>query len=405
MLVKEEAPTLSDAFFLRLGWAALALLAGCSGPGGPDVVIQHDHQVLRGALQRCTAEACTLNGKTIARSSIDWIGLRRQPPPPGAQSAVADEVHLTDGSVHSGTLVTVDAATVVMDSGAYPRDRVEWIHLGKSETGEVPTATEGNPGDASAKFCPVDRPLGGRVMIDYVERFGPSFYVGPAESQNRIWLWFPLVPAYQPYVVQGKEMQSSPTAPYELAAPTLNYEVSTTGYTSSTSGSDCKVPAQSRNGSIRFGDYDAAHVHPGLKFIRFRALYPDLTVQEPDEVDSPWPDQGVCRDRAHPDQTALATAPSIMSEVEIGPDSCGKMPNNFCANPGYCSLGHTIADPSARQECLARPEKHAVIPFSGTGTHSGEFDEFPSVHVKWEVCCGCGTRPDTGAAPDDGKNR
>lgn len=392
---------MSDPFFLRLGWAALAVLAGCGGPSGPDVVLQHDHQVLRGALQSCTAEVCTLNSKTIARSSIDWIGLRRQPPPPGAQSAVADEVHLTDGSVHSGKLVTVDAATVVMDSEAYPRDRVEWIHFGNSGSAQEPPKTA----EHAAQFCPVDRPLGGRVMIDYVERFGPSFYVGPAESQNRIWLWFPLVPAYKPYVVQGKEMQSSPTSPYELAAPSLNYEVSTSGYTSSTSGSDCKVPAQSRNGSIRFGDYDSSHVHPGLKFIRFRALYPDLTIQEPDEVDSTWPDPGVCRDRAHPDQTGLATPPGIMSYVEIRPEICGTMPNSFCTNAGYCSLGHTIADPSARQECSQRPEKHTVIPFSGTGTHAGEFDDFPSVHVKWEVCCGCGTRPDTGSAPDADKNR
>jgi hypothetical protein len=201
-------------------------------------------------------------------------------------------------------------------------------------------------------------------------------------------------------VVQGKEMQSSPTAPYELAASVINYEVSTSGYTSGEHDRDCKVPAQSRHGSIRFGDYDSSHVHPALKFIRFLALHPALTVQEPDEVDSPWPDQGVCRDRAHPDQTAQATAPSIMSNIEIRPETCGTLPYSFCTNAGYCSLGHTIADPSAMRECIAHPEKYAVIPFSGSGTHSGEFEDSPTVQVKWEVCCGCGTRPEAGPAPD-----
>jgi hypothetical protein len=395
----------SDKLLGVFGLAALAVLAGCSGASGPDVLIQRDNRELRGELQSCTADVCMLNSKPIARSSIAWIGLRRQPPPPQAQNATSDEVHLSDSSVQFGKLLTINSTNVITDKGVFSRTQVEWIHLGGAETGEEHKNNEGNLSDESAKSCPADRPLGGRVKLDYVTRFSPHFYVGPAESQNRILLWFPLVPAYKPYVFQNKVVETSRTARYELAASVLNYEISTSGYTSSYKDSDCKVPAQSRNGSIQFGDYDASHTHPGLRFIRFRALYPDLTIQGPKEIDAPWPDQGICRDRAHPDKTYQATAPSIMSDLDIGPESCGTLPNNFCTNAGYCSLGHTIADPSVMRECLARPEKYTVIPFAGSGTHSGEFDDFPSVQVKWEVCCGCGTKPETGPAPDKGENR
>ena len=401
----KKRPTGSYSLIFR-AFVFLVLLAGCHGASGPDVLIEHNNQNLRGALQGCTADDCTLDQKPVPRSAIDWIGFRNQPPPPQAESAVADEVHLTDASVHPGRLVSVDAAKVATESGDYPRDRVAWIHLATSATGEAPVKNTEGSGEESAQFCPVDRPLGGRVQVDYVQRFDPSFYVGPAESQNRIKLRFRLVNAYKPYEVQGRMVYTSSSAPYEFAASTLDYEVSTSGYTSNAHGQDCKVPAQSRHGSIRFGDYGPDHNHPGLKFVWFRSLHPNLEVQEPDEVDAPWPDQGTCRDQAHPDNTSLAAAPGIMSNFEVRPESCGTLPYNFCADAGYCSLGHTIADPSAMKECLAHPGKHVILPFEGTGTHSGKFDFYPSVQAKWEICCGCGENPDSGPSPPDaGKNR
>jgi len=392
---------MSNRLLLVFGLAALVFLAGCGGASGPDVLIQRDNRDLRGELQGCTPETCILNRKSVSRSSIDWIGLRRQPPPPQAQNTTADEVHLSDSSVQIGKLLAINSTNVIMDKGTYSRDQVEWIHLGGLGTqGEAPKEKEGNTGEESAKSCPADRPLGGRVQLDYVERFFPQFYVGPAESQNRIRLWFPLVPAYKPYVIQNKVVQSSWSAPYELAASVLNYEIDTSGYTAGFNNRDCKVPAQSRHGSIQFGDYDSSRAHPGLRAVRFRSLYPDLTIQLPKEIGDPWPDQGICRDRAHPDQTSQAAAHQIMSQLEFRPETCGTFPNSFCTNAGYCSLGHTIADPSAMRECIAHPEKYAVIPFSGSGTHSGEFEDSPTVQVKWEVCCGCGTRPEAGPAPD-----
>ena len=127
---------MSNTHLRLLGLAALAVLAGCSGARGPDVLIQRDNRDLRGALQSCTADVCTLDRKSIARSSIAWIGLHKQPPPPQAQNAVSDELHLSDGSVQLGKLIAVDATNAVMDKGVYSRDRVDWIHLGRSEAGE-----------------------------------------------------------------------------------------------------------------------------------------------------------------------------------------------------------------------------------------------------------------------------
>jgi hypothetical protein len=117
----------------------LALAAGVA----PAPVEARDLLVLRTELRRgellsCDATACRLGNATIPRHDIVLIGLDDPPlPAPSIRNPVQDELHLRDGSVRPGPLVSLDARRVVTPVRAYERREVRWIYLAPSPAGSA----------------------------------------------------------------------------------------------------------------------------------------------------------------------------------------------------------------------------------------------------------------------------
>ena len=117
----------------------LALAAG----GAPAPAEARDLLILRtelrhGELLSCDATACRLDGSTIPRRDVVWIGLGDPPlPSPAVRSPLIDELHLRDGSVRPGPLVSLDARRVVTPARAYERREVRWIYLAPLPAGSA----------------------------------------------------------------------------------------------------------------------------------------------------------------------------------------------------------------------------------------------------------------------------
>jgi hypothetical protein len=87
-----------------------------------------------GTLADCDAVACRLDGATIPRQDIVWIGLEDPSlPPPEVQRPLEDELHLRDGGVRPGPVLAIDARQVVTPERAYGRGEVRWIYLAPAE--------------------------------------------------------------------------------------------------------------------------------------------------------------------------------------------------------------------------------------------------------------------------------
>jgi hypothetical protein len=82
-----------------------------------------------GAVEGYADGTCRFDGAAVPRASIYFIGLGAELPMPTPQDYMRDEVHLRDGSVHPGPLVSIDADNVVTESGSYSRSKVAWIWL------------------------------------------------------------------------------------------------------------------------------------------------------------------------------------------------------------------------------------------------------------------------------------
>ena len=95
-------------------------------------------ELRHGELLSCDATACRLDGSTIPRRDIVWIGLGDPPlPSPAVRNPLADELHLRDGSVRPGPLVSLDARRVVTPARAYERREVRWIYLAPPPAGSA----------------------------------------------------------------------------------------------------------------------------------------------------------------------------------------------------------------------------------------------------------------------------
>lgn len=111
----------------------LALIVTASGlaPGrapAEDTLILFEG-VKTGTVEGYAGGICRFEGAGIPRASIYFIGLDAKLPPPTPQDPMRDEVHLRDGSVHPGPLVSIDADNVVTESASHARKRVAWIWL------------------------------------------------------------------------------------------------------------------------------------------------------------------------------------------------------------------------------------------------------------------------------------
>jgi len=85
--------------------------------------------VRSGTLRGYGAEICQFDDAAIPRASIYFIGLDARLPVPQLRDPMHDEVHLRDGSVHVGRLLSIDADRVVTETASYTRSQVAWIWL------------------------------------------------------------------------------------------------------------------------------------------------------------------------------------------------------------------------------------------------------------------------------------
>jgi hypothetical protein len=104
-------------------------------------VAAQDMLVLASGVRTGTAEGyadeiCKFEDTAVPRASIYFIGLDARLPMPTPQNPMRDEVHLRDGSVHPGRLVSIDAGSVVTENASYPRRDVAWIWLTPVPRGE-----------------------------------------------------------------------------------------------------------------------------------------------------------------------------------------------------------------------------------------------------------------------------
>ena len=142
-----------DLLLLRTLLLALIVMASGLAPGGApaeDMLIAADG-VKTGTVEGYAGGICRFEGAGIPRASIYFIGLNAKLPPPQPQDYMRDEVHLRDGSVHPGPLVSIDADNVVTESASHARKEVAWIwltpELGSPGQAAPSTTTSGEEGD------------------------------------------------------------------------------------------------------------------------------------------------------------------------------------------------------------------------------------------------------------------
>jgi hypothetical protein len=112
---------------------------------------------------------CTFDDAAIPRASIYFIGLDAKPPVPTPQDPMQDEVHLRDGAVRSGRLLSIDADQVVTETASFARGQVDWIWL-------TPAQGEGSSGQAVPPA----------TTSDAEEEAGPTYaWEGTVKVENR----------------------------------------------------------------------------------------------------------------------------------------------------------------------------------------------------------------------------
>jgi hypothetical protein len=137
-----------DLCVLRTLLLTLIVMAAALVPGrvhAEDMLIL-TNDMKSGTLEGCSGGVCKFDGAAIPRASIYYIGLDAELPPPAPQDGTRDEVHLRDGSVHPGPLVSIDATDVVTANAAFERAAVAWIWL----TPMAPAGSGGADGTAGS---------------------------------------------------------------------------------------------------------------------------------------------------------------------------------------------------------------------------------------------------------------
>jgi hypothetical protein len=129
--------------------------------------------IRKGSVEGYSGGVCIFDGASVPRASIYFIGLDAELPPPALQDPIRDEVHLRDGSVHPGPLVSIDVDNVATESASFARKDVAWIWLtpllgGQGQAAPSTTATEKDeeeerPSYAWAGIIKVENRYDGRV--------------------------------------------------------------------------------------------------------------------------------------------------------------------------------------------------------------------------------------------------
>jgi hypothetical protein len=101
--------------------------------------------VRNGTLAGYADDVCRFDDAAIPRASIYFIGLDAKLPPPQPQDPLRDEVHLRDGSVHPGHLLTIDGDTVVTETASHTRKEVAWIWLTPTPQGQAAPQGQARP--------------------------------------------------------------------------------------------------------------------------------------------------------------------------------------------------------------------------------------------------------------------
>jgi hypothetical protein len=195
---------------------AVASIAPIGRAATEDTLILGD-SVKTGTIDGYADDVCSFDGVGIPRASIYYIGLDAEMPPPQPQNPLRDEVHLRDGSIHAGRLLSIDDEVVATENARHPRKAVAWIWLtplGQTGgTGEASTAA--NP---SAEETPATRPSyewAGTIRVE--NRYSGS--IGHHRWQAEYRVRFLEVPTTSevPGRSLGKSLPVSEVAPLEFS--------------------------------------------------------------------------------------------------------------------------------------------------------------------------------------------
>ncbi len=429
----------SVSLLLTVGtvWASPYLVPGLGGTSralSQDVLILRSDETRSGELKTCVGKICTLDSTSVPRDTIAWIGLRgAEPDPPSVNDPAQDEVHLKDSSVHAGQLAFVDRGRVVTERDSYQRDKVAWVYLAPPKADEQDRPDQfGAPGDEPppsgpavqrldppaeppssdhptagkrrpprppgdlVKPCPEDKPLGGWITMRY--GFDPGRRPPSCKGTLDIRLRFPLAPEYGDL---AEEHRTSVATLYK--AGEVVYEIATDGCHDIVDG-----PLDYRDGNVACnapGDRKSGTVALGPNSLQFFALSPSIHLNMPESVPLTLP--GVC---VHGDGYTSEYEVLFLGSEKLNIDSgahcetseqhkagSGPFLLHFCVAPTVCHRHD--ARTADLTDCYRHPERYAVIPFSGSLTKRGavyEWDGLPiqydDIHVRWEICCGCGER-------------
>jgi hypothetical protein len=137
-----------------------------ANPAQVDLWITRAGEMKQGALQGCSNISCTLDGVTVPRSDLLWIGIgvkANSTPEQTPSDFLMDAVQLTGSPFQNAPLLGVNATNVTTGRGEFSRHSVDWIYVAPvAADRDEPTAlykpTPAPPGAAPAPGAPPSAP-------------------------------------------------------------------------------------------------------------------------------------------------------------------------------------------------------------------------------------------------------
>lgn len=402
-----------------------------------DLLVMTDGTRKAGSVSGCRDEECTMDGRKVARSTIRWVGLAREPDArlPRARDVTRDELHLRNENILTGDFVGLSLGAAAIGDESVDRDDVAWIRFAGAEPlprvspsplptssprpSPSPTPITGSSASPAPTPTPVPTPAptptptprpspsglldrwpspsprpsatpappGGRDVVRPCPADAPlGGHVvqqrrdrsGSADCSGTGEMWFDLVADARPW-------------PHSLYGPhtvrEITYRLRIDGCRPVPSyGATCTAPGKSTSGTVRgTGPHDLG--------VTFTAVTPELSFTIlPKEIGEGLGTEGTCRGREGEVLGPTGFRLGIGGEVFPGAE-------------GYSVRATPCRDAASgsatERDCHLRPDRYAVIPFRGEGTlrvnESG--GTFHQTVTRWEVCCGCG-RPPAGPPPE-----
>lgn len=291
---------------------------------------------------------------------------------------------------HDGKAMELDPDS---DNGGCNDGKEDLNANGKRETNETSNF------DRQDDECAVA--LGGRITMRY--GFVPGSPPACKGTLN-IRLRFPLAPEYGDVAEENR-----PSVAPVYNAGEVVYEIATDGCHDIVGGlfdgSDgtnvaCNAPGNRKSGTVALGPES----YSGIKFF---PLSPQIHLLLPESVWLTLPEACVYGDGYTYESEVLHLGSEAL-DIESGAHcettkhyKNGMPPSllDFCVAPSVCNTrAASAADSQTLTDCYTHPERHALIPFSGSLTKRGEVLEWGGVttvqvddiHVRWEICKGCG---------------